>query len=65
MELKEREELESAQIEAEAHLNVLIEMMLSDAQPSGDDVATVLMRVRTLLRSICEASVDDTKQMTV
>lgn len=62
MELKEREELESAQIEAEAHLNVLIEMMLTDAQPANDDVASVLMRVRALLRSICQASAGATNK---
>ena len=52
MDMKVRDKLESARTEVEAHINVVIELLLSNAEASNEDVAQVLMRVRSLLRSI-------------
>lgn len=56
MTLEAREELEGAQAEAEAHINVVIELLLSDAELCGRDIAQVLMRVRSLFARVCEIS---------
>lgn len=52
MDIKVRDRLESARAEVDAHINVIIELLLSNAEAPNEDVARLLMRVRSLLRSI-------------